>query len=53
MLYPDKPESKVLLDFHSGRINDMAISDCGNMCVTVGQDGNIKFWDYVSGETIA
>ena len=46
-------ESKSILDFHSGRINDMAISDCGNMCTTVGQDGNIKFWDYVKGETIA
>ena len=31
----------------------MAISDCGNMCATVGQDGNIKFWDYVKGETLA
>lgn len=42
-----------VIDFHSGRINDMAISDCGNMSVTVGQDGNIKFWDYVKGETLA
>ena len=31
----------------------MAISDGGNMCTTVGQDGNIKFWDYVKGEAIA
>ena len=46
-------KSEIVLDFHSGRINDMAISDCGNMCVTCGQDGNIKFWDYVSGEAIA
>ena len=46
-------KSTVVLDFHSGRINDMSISDCGNMCCTVGQDGNIKFWDYVKGETIA
>ena len=46
-------KSEIVLDFHSGRINDMAISDCGNMCVTVGQDGNIKFWDYVCGETIS
>ena len=30
----------------------MAISDCGNMCVSVGEDGNIKFWDYVKGETL-
>jgi WD40 repeat protein len=43
----------MVLDFHSGRINDMAVSDCGNMCTTVGEDGNIKFWDYVKGETIA
>jgi len=46
-------KSEIVLDFHSGRINDMAISDCGNMCCTVGQDGNIKFWDYVKGETLA
>lgn len=46
-------ESELVLDFHSGRINDMAISDCGNMCTTVGEDGNIKFWDYVKGEAIA
>lgn len=45
--------SEIILDFHSGRINDMAISDAGNMSVTVGQDGNIKFWDYVRGQTIA
>jgi len=43
----------MVLDFHSGRINDMAVSDCGNMCATVGEDGNIKFWDYVKGETLA
>ena len=23
------------------------------MCATVGEDGNIKFWDYVKGETLA
>lgn len=46
-------KSNMVLDFHSGRINDMAVSDCGNMCTTVGEDGNIKFWDYVKGETIA
>ena len=49
----DTLQSSIVLDFHSGRINDMAISDCGNMCATVGQDGNIKFWDYVKGETLA
>ena len=46
-------KSEIVMEFHSGRINDMAISDCGNMCATVGQDGNIKFWDYVKGETLA
>ena len=45
--------SDVVIDFHCGRINDMAISDCGNMCATVGEDGNIKFWDYVKGEALA
>ena len=49
----DSLESELVLDFHSGRINDMAISDCGNMCTTVGEDGNIKFWDYVKGEALA
>ena len=49
----DTLKSEIVLDFHSGRINDMAVSDCGNMCATVGQDGNIKFWDYVKGETLA
>ena len=29
-------QSSIVVDFHSGRINDMAISDCGNMCATVG-----------------
>jgi len=46
-------KSNLVLDFHSGRINDASVSDCGNMCATVGEDGNIKFWDYVKGETIA
>ena len=42
-----------VLNFHSGRINDMAISDSCNFCVSVGQDGNIKFWDYVRRAPIA
>ena len=45
-------KAECVVDFHSGRINDMAISDCGNMCVSVGEDGNIKFWDYVKGEAL-
>ena len=49
----DSLKSELVIDFHSGRINDMAISDCGNMCASVGEDGNIKFWDYVKGETLA
>jgi WD40 repeat protein len=42
-----------VFNFHSGRINDMAISDSANFCVSVGQDGNIKFWDYVRRAPIA
>jgi cilia- and flagella-associated protein 44 len=40
-------EAKILMDFHSGAINDLAISDSINMAVSVSQDGNIKLWDYV------
>ena len=36
-----------VFEFHCGRINDMAISDSANMAVSVSQDGNVKFWDYV------
>jgi len=39
--------SEIITDFHSGAITDMAISDFCNMAVTVGEDGNIKVWDYV------
>ena len=42
-----------VLNFHSGRINDMAIGDTANLCVSVGQDGTIKFWDYVRKQPIA
>ena len=42
-----------VFNFHSGRINDMAISDACNFCVSVGQDGNVKFWDYVRRVPIA
>jgi WD40 repeat protein len=42
-----------VFNFHSGRINDMAIGDTNNLCVSVGQDGNIKFWDYVRKQPIA
>ena len=42
-----------VLNFHSGRINDMALGDTCNLCVSAGQDGNIKFWDYVRKQPIA
>ena len=35
------------MNFHSGAITDMAVSDSVNMAVTVAQDGCIKLWDYV------
>lgn len=43
----DDYSSKVLLNYHSGSINDLALSDAYNMGVTVGQDGTVKVWDYV------
>lgn len=40
-------EAKILMNFHSGAITDMAISDSINIAITVAQDGCIKLWDYV------
>jgi len=36
------------MNFHSGAITDMAVSDCYNMCVSCAEDGTIKLWDYVT-----
>ena len=39
--------AEIINDFHSGEITDCAVSDSVHMSVTVGQDGNIKVWDYI------
>lgn len=36
-----------VMDFHSGAITDMAVSDSINMAVTCSEDGTIKLWDYI------
>jgi len=36
-----------LLNYQSGSINDLALSDAYNMGITVGQDGTVKVWDYI------
>ena len=40
-------EAKIVMNFHSGRITDMAVSDSINMCLSVAEDGCIKLWDFV------
>lgn len=40
-------EAKIVMNFHCGKITDMAVSDSINMCLSVAEDGCIKLWDYV------
>jgi WD40 repeat protein len=40
------------MNFHSGAITDMAVSDCVNMAVSCAQDGTIKLWDYARQQPI-
>ena len=40
-------EAKIVMNFHSGRITDMAVSDSINLCLSVAEDGCIKLWDFV------
>jgi WD40 repeat protein len=42
--------AKIIFEYNSGEITDMAMSDAYNMCVTCGQDGMVKVWDYLRGE---
>jgi WD40 repeat protein len=35
-----------VLEYHSGKITDMALSDAYNLAVTVAEDGHVKIWDY-------
>jgi len=40
----------VILNYHSGAITDLALSDSYNMAVTCSVDGMVKVWDYFRGE---
>jgi len=35
-----------VLEYHSGAITDLAISDAFNMAITCSEDGMVKVWDY-------
>lgn len=41
----DNTTTKVL-EYHSGKITDIAVSDSYNMAVTCAEDGEVKVWDY-------
>jgi cilia- and flagella-associated protein 44 len=43
--------SKVL-EYHSGRITDMALSDAYNLAVSVAENGEVKVWDYCRQKAI-
>jgi WD40 repeat protein len=45
-LNTDDYSAQIILNYHSGPINDMAVSDAYNMALTCGNDGTIKLWDY-------
>lgn len=40
-------DTKPVMDFHSGAITDMAVSDSVNMALSCSEDGTIKLWDYI------
>ena len=42
--------SQIVLEYHSGAITDLALSDSYNMAVTCGIDGTVKVWDYIRGQ---
>lgn len=43
-------EGKVLFEYISGEITDMAVSDAYNMALTCSEDGTVKVWDYTRAE---
>ena len=36
----------LVLEYHSGAITDLAVSDAFNMAITCSEDGMVKVWDY-------
>jgi WD40 repeat protein len=40
-------QATVVREFHQGQITDLAVSDSFNMCITTGENGLIKVWDYL------
>ncbi|KRX11116.1 WD40-repeat-containing domain [Pseudocohnilembus persalinus] len=44
-----KQEHQVQLirETNAGSLNDMALSPNNNSCITIGQDGAVRLWDYV------
>lgn len=47
---PENMEARVLIEYHSGSITDMAISDAYNMALSCAEDGTVKVWDYTRAE---
>jgi WD40 repeat protein len=48
-LNSDDFSAQILLEYHSGSITDLALSDSYNMAVTCSEDGVVKVWDYLRG----
>jgi WD40 repeat protein len=40
-------QATVVREFHQGAITDLAVSDSFNMCITTGENGLVKVWDYL------
>jgi WD40 repeat protein len=47
---PEDFSAKVVFEYHSGEITDMAMSDAYNMALSCGEDGMVKVWDYTRAE---
>jgi cilia- and flagella-associated protein 44 len=45
-------EQNVLMDFHSGKIMDAAVSAECNALVTIGEDGSTRLWDFINHKEI-
>ena len=43
----DTMEVKLINNFHSKKIEDLAITHSINATVTLGEDGLVKLWDFV------
>ena len=42
--------AQAIINYHSGEITDLALSDAYNMAVTCSTDGTVKVWDYCRQE---